>query len=159
MKLSLMGVKSENGVIGAGSSIPWKAKGEQQLFKAHTYNYWLIVGRKTFEDMGVLPNRKYAVISRSTDIPDQDNVIVYSSIDGALAELAKITDHAFIAGGGQIYKSLIDKAEILHLSTVHMEAEGDVYFPEIPKSFTKIFSQYFESNINYTYEIWSNSEL
>lgn len=31
------------------------AKGEQLLFKALTYNQWLLVGRKTFESMGALP--------------------------------------------------------------------------------------------------------
>ncbi|HFP6079903.1 TPA: dihydrofolate reductase, partial [Escherichia coli] len=49
MKLSLMVAISKNGVIGNGPDIPWSAKGEQLLFKAITYNQWLLVGRKTFE--------------------------------------------------------------------------------------------------------------
>ncbi|MGQ9093919.1 dihydrofolate reductase, partial [Klebsiella pneumoniae] len=63
MKLSLMAAISKNGVIGNGPDIPWSAKGEQLLFKAITYNQWLLVGRKTFESMGALPNRKYAVVT------------------------------------------------------------------------------------------------
>ena len=63
MKLSLIAAVAENGVIGSGSNIPWQAKGEQLLFKAMTYNQWLLVGRKTFESMGKLPNRKHAVTS------------------------------------------------------------------------------------------------
>ena len=31
------------------------AKGEQLLFKAITYNQWLLVGRKTFESMEHYP--------------------------------------------------------------------------------------------------------
>ncbi|EQB6762499.1 dihydrofolate reductase, partial [Escherichia coli] len=54
MKLSLMVAISKNGVIGNGPDIPWSAKGEQLLFKAITYNQWLLVGRKTFESMGAL---------------------------------------------------------------------------------------------------------
>ncbi|WP_237249774.1 dihydrofolate reductase, partial [Salmonella enterica] len=64
LKISLISATSENGVIGNGPDIPWSAKGEQLLFKALTYNQWLLVGRKTFDSMGVLPNRKYAVVSR-----------------------------------------------------------------------------------------------
>ena len=53
VKISLMAAKARNGVIGCGSDIPWNAKGEQLLLKAITYNQWLLVGRKTFEAMGL----------------------------------------------------------------------------------------------------------
>ena len=53
LKISLISAVSENGVIGSGPDIPWSVKGEQLLFKALTYNQWLLVGRKTFDSMGV----------------------------------------------------------------------------------------------------------
>ena len=84
MKLSLMVAKSKNGIIGNGPDIPWSVKGEQLLFKAITYNQWLLVGRKTFESMGVLPNRKYAVVTRSEFTSSDENVIVFPSIEAAL---------------------------------------------------------------------------
>ena len=111
MKLSLMVAISKNGVIGNGPDIPWSAKGEQLLFKAITYNQWLLVGRKTFESMGALPNRKYAVVTRSSFTSDNENVVIFPSIKDALTNLKKITDHVIVSGGGEIYKSLIDKAE------------------------------------------------
>ena len=86
MKISLIAAQSENGVIGNGPEIPWSAKGEQLLFKALTYNQWLLVGRKTFESMGILPNRKYAVISKNGISPHPENVLVFSSIENALNE-------------------------------------------------------------------------
>ncbi|HFE7148899.1 TPA: dihydrofolate reductase, partial [Klebsiella michiganensis] len=52
MKISIMAAVSENGVIGSGLDIPWHVQGEQLLFKAMTYNHWLLVGRKR----GVKPN-------------------------------------------------------------------------------------------------------
>ncbi|ENF9342396.1 dihydrofolate reductase, partial [Escherichia coli] len=45
MKISIMAAVSENGVIGSGLDIPWHVQGEQLLFKAMTYNHWLLVGR------------------------------------------------------------------------------------------------------------------
>lgn len=154
MKLSLMAAISKNGVIGNGPDIPWSAKGEQLLFKAITYNQWLLVGRKTFESMGALPNRKYAVVTRSDFKSNNENVLVFPSMQAALDELEKITDHVIVSGGGEIYKTLIDKVDTLHISTIDIEPEGDVYFPEIPSYFKPVFNQDFASNINYSYQIW-----
>lgn len=157
MKLSLIAAVSENGVIGSGMDIPWSAKGEQQLFKAMTFNQWLIVGRKTFESMGKLPNRKYAVVSRSQLTSDNEEVLYFTSIDDALSSLAKITNHAFVSGGGEIYKALINEADTLHISTIHKEIQGDVFFPAISDDYQAVFEQRFSSNIDYTYRIWKKA--
>lgn len=154
MKVSLIAAKSTNNIIGNGPDIPWSAKGEQLLFKAMTYNHWLLVGRKTFESMGVLPNRKYAVVSRQGFKPENNNIKVFASIDEAMQFLNNITDHVFVSGGGQIYESMIEKSDTLHLSTINKEVEGDVRFPSIPEDFDLVFEQDFESNIDYKYQIW-----
>ena len=154
MKLSLMAARSRNGVIGNGAEIPWRAKGEQLLFKAITYNQWLLVGRKTFESMGALPNRNYAVVSRSGFKANAENVLVFPTIESALTELATLTDHVIVSGGGEIYKRMIDDVDTLHLSTIDIEADGDIGFPDIPETFELVFEQNFESNINYCYQIW-----
>ncbi|MDR4699254.1 trimethoprim-resistant dihydrofolate reductase DfrA27 [Klebsiella quasipneumoniae] len=154
MKISLMAAKARNGVIGCGTDIPWNAKGEQRLFKAITYNQWLLVGRKTFEAMGALPNRKYAVVSRSGSVATNDDVVVFPSIEAAMRELKTLTNHVVVSGGGEIYKSLIAHADTLHISTIDSEPEGNVFFPEIPKEFNVVFEQEFHSNINYRYQIW-----
>ena len=157
MKLSLIVAVSENGVIGSGFDIPWSVKGEQLLFKAMTYNQWLIVGRKTFDSMGKLANRKYAVITRSEMNSDDKDVFYFSSINNALSTLKNVTDHAFVSGGGEIYKALINRAETLHISTVHTEIEGDVFFPKVPDGYHEVFRQYFSSNLDYTYRIWQRA--
>lgn len=154
VKISFMAAVSENGIIGDGPNIPWTAKGEQLLFKAITHNQWLLVGRKTFESMGVLANRKYAVVSRGNRIAESENVLVFSSIESALEELGQRTEHLIVAGGGEIFKAMITEADTLHLSIIHTQATGDVYFPEVPVNYRMVFEQFFESNINYTYQIW-----
>ena len=161
LTLSLMAAVSKNGIIGNGPDIPWQAKGEQLLFKAMTYNQRLLVGRKTFESMGVLPNRRYAVVSRrdAGDIAGADDpaVEVFESIDTALAAMAEVTDHVMVAGGGEIYQHTIERADTLHLSQIDTQIEGDVSFPAIPPVFTKVFEQHFKSNIDYRYQIWQRS--
>lgn len=71
-------------------------------FKALTYNQWLLVGRKTFESMGALPNRKYAVVTRSGWTSNDDNVVVFQSIEEAMDRLAEFTGHVIVSGGGEI---------------------------------------------------------
>lgn len=157
MKLSLIAAVSENGVIGSGADIPWSVKGEQLLFKALTFSQWLLVGRKTFESMGKLPNRKYAVVSRSEHKSEEKDVLYFESTEKALEKLANITDHTFVSGGGEIYKQMIHQAATVHISRVHVTVQGDVYFPKMPEAYSKVFEQSFESNLNYTYQIWQKS--
>lgn len=157
MKLSLIAAKSENNVIGSDAEIPWQAKGEQLIFKALTYNQWLIVGRRTFESMGKLPDRKYAVISNTLDRPDDADVLVFRSVDQAIKRLSEITEHAFVSGGGQVFNELIDMVDTIHVSTIHCQVDGNVFFPQIPETFNRVFEQKFNSNIDYTYQIWSKS--
>lgn len=159
MKLSLMAAKSDNNVIGLNSEIPWKAEGEQLLFKAMTYNHWILVGRKTFEAMGRLPNRKYAVISRSLKEKIDEDLSFFNSIDMAIKYLSDKTDYVIISGGGQIYNEMISIVDVIHLSVIHCEVEGNVFFPAIPEEFKMVFSQDFTSNINYTYQIWTKEKI
>ncbi|HHW1366606.1 TPA: dihydrofolate reductase, partial [Escherichia coli] len=126
----------------------------QPLVIGNSFKQELLVGRKTFESMGALPNRKYAVVTRSSFTSDNENVVIFPSIKDALTNLKKITDHVIVSGGGEIYKSLIDQVDTLHISTIDIEPEGDVYFPEIPSNFRPVFTQDFASNINYSYQIW-----
>lgn len=36
-----------------------------------------------------------------------------------------------VAGGGEIFKQTIDRADRLYITEVHKEVPGDVYFPAI----------------------------
>ncbi len=154
LKISLMAAVADNGVIGSGLDIPWHVKGEQLLFKAMTFNQWLILGRKTFESMGKLPNRKYAVISRTALTSNDPDVLYFKGIEDALGYLKSVTNHVFVSGGGQIYSSLIEQADTIHLSKIHKKISGDIFFPELPRDLTIVFEQRFNSNIDYTYQIW-----
>ena len=58
--------RSKNNVIGKNGQIPWKIKGEQKQFKELTTGNVVIMGRKSFEEIGKpLPNRKNIIVSRN----------------------------------------------------------------------------------------------
>lgn len=157
MIISLMAARSDNNIIGSNAEIPWKAEGEQLLFKAMTYNHWLLVGRKTFEAMGKLPNRRYAVISSSLEEKTGEDVCFFNTVDNALDYLSDKTDLVIVSGGGQIYAQMIPRVDVIHLSVIHISVEGNIFFPAIPGEFKMVFSQDFRSNIDYTYQIWTKA--
>ena len=56
--LGLIVARSTNNVIGKNGRIPWKIEGEQQQFKELTTGNVVVMGRKTYEEIGhPLPDR------------------------------------------------------------------------------------------------------
>ncbi|MFW5769218.1 MAG: dihydrofolate reductase [Spirochaetota bacterium] len=155
MHLSLIAARSANNVIGRGPIIPWAARGEQLLFKALTFNQWVLTGRKTYETIEHLVNRRFVVLSGSPQkAPLRDNAVFFSSYEDAFSYLSGVTRHVMVAGGGGVFADLIGSADSIHLSTLELDIQGDVYFPDIPPDFREVYSQEFESNINWRYALF-----
>ncbi|MBT7539366.1 MAG: trimethoprim-resistant dihydrofolate reductase DfrA1, partial [Gammaproteobacteria bacterium] len=56
---------------------------------------------------------------------------------------------------GEIYRQAFDLniADVLHITTIQTEVEGDVYFPQIPENdFSIVDEKRYLSNIDYLYE-------
>jgi len=74
---------AENGVIGAGGTIPWRLKTDQQRFKAITLNKPVVMGRKTFESLRrPLPGRTNIVVTRDAGYR-APGAVVTTSFGGA----------------------------------------------------------------------------
>ncbi len=124
--LALIVARSKNNVIGKDGKIPWNIKGEQKQFKELTTNNTIIMGRKTYEDIGhPLPNRKNIVISRTTNYP---NVITVDSLKKAI-ELSE--GDIYIIGGYNLFKEAIPMVDIMYITEINLNIEnGDVFFPK-----------------------------
>lgn len=86
--IGLIVARSKNNVIGKNGEIPWNIKGEQKQFKELTTGNVVIMGRKSFEEIGKpLPNRKNIIVSRNEKFSGE-NLITVSSLQEAL-ELTK----------------------------------------------------------------------
>ena len=152
MTIALIAAQATNRVIGQGDNIPWKVKGEQRLFKSITMGGTLIMGRKTYDSIGrPLSGRQTIVVSRQRDLAVA-GCIVCHSLNAALAKAASIDTPTFIAGGGELYLQAIHKADEIHLTTIHLEAEGDVFFPAVPPEFEVIDEKHYSTNFDYTYQ-------
>ena len=134
MKKILIAAVSRNNVIGMGAKKLWNSPEELKHFKKTTIGFPVIMGRKTWEVLGKpLPGRLNIVITKNTDysIPFPE-VVIFHSFKGAFDFCrSSVYEKIFIIGGGEIYSQLINESDEIILSVMNMDAEGDVYFPEI----------------------------
>ncbi len=82
--IALIAAYSKNHVIGNQGRIPWKIKGEQKRFKELTTGNIVIMGRRSYEEIGKpLPNRTTIVISK-TQKYEGENCFTCESLAEAL---------------------------------------------------------------------------
>ena len=139
MRIVAIAAVADNGVIGSGDDMLWHIPADFKRFKAVTTGNTLIFGRRTHEQIGLLPNRRIIVVTRDPDWSD-DGVEVAHSIEEAL-ELAAQTPEkvCFIGGGAQIYEAAWPYLTELDISIVHQSPEGEAVFPPItPAEWTEV---------------------
>lgn len=132
MDIVLVVAVSENRVIGRDGDLPWKISADLKHFKNVTMGYPVVMGRRTWESLPYpLPGRRNIVITRNPDAVFEGADTV-TTISGAL-DLCRGdgAEKAMIIGGGQIYAEIIRDADVIELTEVHAEIEGDTLFPEI----------------------------
>ena len=158
-KIALIAAQSINHVIGTGTEIPWRVKGEQKLFREITTGGTLIMGRRTFDTIGKpLPGRTTIIITRNSELIVED-CLMATSLTDAIHQATQLGDPIFVAGGGEIYSQAIGIADCLHLTTIHTTVEGEVHFPSFPDDeFVLVEEKKFESNIDYTYRYFQRSK-
>ena len=127
--VGLIVARSKNNVIGKNGQIPWRIKGEQKQFKELTTGNVVVMGRKSYEEIGhPLPNRKNIIVSR-TKVFEGENLVTASSVEEAIA-IAGDAD-IYIAGGYGLYKEAIPFVDKTYITEVDIVVEdGDVFFPE-----------------------------
>lgn len=157
MGISMIAAMAENRVIGQNNQIPWRAPGEMKHFKEITMGHTLIMGRKTFESIGrPLPGRDTIVVTRDPNFT-VEGVTRANSLSQAL-ELADTNKEVFIAGGSEIYRQYLDQVETLYLTVIHIEPEGDAFFPEFDRSqFSLVSEERIETSPSYTCQVYKRN--
>ena len=136
--ISIIVAASENNVIGKDNDLIWHLPNDLKFFKKMTSGHTIIMGRKTFESVGrPLPKRTNIIITRDTDFNPEGCVVVHS-LEDALAEAAKTDKNPFIVGGEQIYRLALPLTDVVYLTRVHHEFDGDRYFPELGKEWNEV---------------------
>jgi dihydrofolate reductase len=134
--IELIAAVARNGVIGRENGLPFRLSTDLKRFKALTIGKPIIMGRKTFDSIGKpLPGRINIVVTRKQDWGEPGTVTA-PSLDEAI-RLATAAAHASgaqavcVIGGGEIYAQAINRADVLHITHVEAEPDGDTLFPAI----------------------------
>jgi dihydrofolate reductase len=127
--VTMIAAVGRNGVIGDGSSMPWHISEDLKFFKRTTMGHPLIMGRRTFDSVGVLPGRRSIVLTRQEDWRHPD-VETAHSLAEALS-LAGPADEVFVVGGGEVYREAMPYAARLVITEVDQSPEGSVTFPDV----------------------------
>ena len=148
--IGLIVARSKNNVIGNGGEIPWRIKGEQKQFKELTTGNVVVMGRRSYEEIGhPLSNRETIVVSKTKQF-EGSSVRTASSVKEAI-DMAK-EKNIFIAGGYGLYKEAIPLVDVMFITEVDIEIEnGDTFFPEFNEvDFEKKIGETLGDEIQYT---------
>lgn len=156
--IGIIVARSKNNVIGKNGQIPWKIKGEQKQFKELTTGNTVIMGRKSFEEIGhALPNRKNIVVSNTKNF-EGENLITVPSLRKAL-DIAD-TENVYVSGGYSLFKEALPIADVLYITEIDTFIEdGDTFFPDFDtKNFEKEVSETVKGDINFTRTIYKRKK-
>ena len=125
--VALVLAMADNGVIGDRGRIPWRIPEDMRRFKALTIGKPCIMGRKTWESLPKKPlaGRTNIVVTREAGFA-ADGAVIAHSFDEALAVAARENpSETMIIGGVAIYEAALPRADIVHLTEVHGDFEGE----------------------------------
>lgn len=104
-------------------------------FKARTTDQVILMGRKTLDDAGKLPNRITGVMTRQ-NLPDEEGLFYFSS-EEELDEKLKAYEgkEIYLVGGAGIIKSLFHRVKEAYITRVNLHSGGDVKIPSLKEDF------------------------
>ncbi len=150
MIISLIAAMSKNRVIGKNNSIPWKLPEDMRHFKRLTLGKTVVMGRKTFESIGKpLPKRVNIVITRDRSYMAKGCFVV-NSVKDAL-KIPKDGEEVMVIGGSEIYRQFLPFANVIYLTIIEKNFDGDSFFPEISRNEWKEIKRERQGNGEFQY--------
>jgi len=125
-----------NRIIGKDGGLPWHIPGDMKFFVSATKGKPCVMGRKTFESLGKpLPGRANLVVTRHRKW-HADGTEVFHSVEAALARAREIAvrdgaSEVCVIGGEGVYAQALPTADVIYLTEVAGDVDGDTYFPEV----------------------------
>ena len=165
-------------VIGAQGKIPWKLSSERNRFKDICRDKYVIMGRKSFEEIGKpLPYCKLVIVTRDSRVKpendkgisendkgisendkgisenDNNNLFFKKSLEEAIDFCkAQEQEEILIAGGGSIYAQALPYADKIYATEIDADFDGDTFFPALNDSWRSTLEETHEENgIKYSY--------
>ncbi len=129
MSVSLVVAVARNGVIGKGGALPWRLPDDMAFVRKLTLDQAVIMGRRTHQSIGrPLDRRRNIVLTRDPDARFPGCLIARSP-EEALSLARPL--QTFVLGGAAVYESFLPLSDLLYITWVDAEAEGDTRFPAV----------------------------
>jgi dihydrofolate reductase len=145
MVISIIAAVAKNGVIGKANDLPWRLPDDMKFFMETTSGHHVIMGRKNYDSLPPkfkpLANRTNIVVTRQKDFTANGCVVVHDLNDGIQLAKKGGEKELFVMGGAEIYKVALPITDILYLTEIETEIEGDTFFPEWNKNEWKEISR------------------
>lgn len=139
MRIHIVVAAAENDIIGRDGAMPWRIPEDLKRFRSITMGHPIIMGRKTWTAIGrPLTGRENILLTRQKDFAADGATVLHSLREALDHVLARGATDAFIIGGGDLYRQALPLADIVHLTRVHAEFEGDASFPELDPSWREV---------------------
>ncbi len=151
--------QTKNGVIGKDQVMPWHLPAELRHFKETTMGQAILMGRVTYEGLNkrVLPNRINIVLSRDPFYNvENDQVLVFSSIEQVLDWYKQQSNSLFIIGGEKVIRLFEPYLEELY--HVSLKNNSEVVIGSY-KQFNEEDTKYYIHIFDYREENYINKEL
>ena len=138
-QLCLIAAVARNGVIGRDNGLVWHDPLDAKHFRTTTMGCPVIMGRKTWDSLPAkfrpLPGRRNLVVTRQPHWVESDaarGAEVVFSLEAALASVVQTgaPQRVFVMGGGELYAQALPHADVLELTEIDADLDGDVRFPE-----------------------------
>lgn len=156
--IGLIVAYTKNRVIGNKGQIPWRIKGEQKRFRELTTGNVVIMGRRSYEEIGrPLPNR-YTIVVSNTQKFEAENCTTVGSLEEAI-RIADKSKNIYISGGAGLYKEAIDIVDKMFITEIDAVIEGDTYFPEFnTEDFEREVDCHVDGEIPYDYVTYTRKK-
>lgn len=129
MNINLIVCIDKFGGIGKNGKMPWYMPSDLRRFKQLTTGRHCLVGRKTFESLPKMEDRKFIVISKSVHFKkDTKNIpvaIAPNVMQGIEFAINNFEDELFIIGGAQIYHASIPYISRFYVTFLQNNYECD----------------------------------
>jgi len=128
VRRSIVVAVARNGVIGRDNALPWRIPADLAHFKKVTMGHPVVMGRRTYESIGKpLPGRKNIVVTRNPAFTAPGCTVV-TSLEQAW-RAAGDAGEVCVIGGTSLFEETLPLADVIHLTEVEANVEGDAYFP------------------------------
>jgi dihydrofolate reductase len=143
LSINLIAAIGLDGEIGYKGKLLAKLPADMKHFRELTDSHFVIMGRKTYDEIGKpLPNRTNIVLSSKTNHDYHPDINLYSSVDDVLFEYEHYADKQvdiFVCGGSKVYEAFMKYADFIYLTVIHNKFKNaDRFFPKFDISDWKV---------------------